>query len=50
MQFPTLTEVSQSREMIDAFGGYNHNRRIAGNAELSCAPDGNGPAGRDDYI
>lgn len=31
MQFPTLTEVSQSREMIDAFGGYNHNRRIAGN-------------------
>ena len=28
MQFPTLTEVSQSREMIDAFGGYNHNLKI----------------------
>lgn len=29
MQFPTLTEVSQSREMISVFGGYNHNRSIA---------------------
>lgn len=29
MQFPTLTEASQSREMISVFGGYNHNRRIA---------------------
>lgn len=28
MKFPTLTELNASREMIDVFGGYNHNLRI----------------------
>lgn len=32
MQFPTLTENGQSREMISVFGGYDHNRSIAGNS------------------
>lgn len=30
MNYTTLTEISQSREMISTFGGYNHNRSIAG--------------------
>ena len=29
MYNPTLTETSQSREMLSVFGGYNHNRRIS---------------------
>ena len=32
MQFPTLTEQGQSREMISTFAGYDHNRSIAANA------------------
>lgn len=28
MFYPTLTELSTSRDMIDVFGGYNHNLRI----------------------
>lgn len=28
MKYPTLQELSASRQMIDAFGGYNHNLRI----------------------
>lgn len=28
MEFPTLTELQTSREMIDTFRGYNHNLRI----------------------
>lgn len=28
MQLPTLTELSTSRSVVDAFGGYNHNLRI----------------------
>lgn len=28
MKYPTLTELGTSREMIDVFGGYNHNLRI----------------------
>lgn len=32
MQFPTLTEQGQSREMISAFAGYDHNASIAANA------------------
>ena len=28
MNFPTLNELPTSREMIDVFGGYNHNLRI----------------------
>ena len=28
MKFPSLTELNASREMIDVFGGYNHNLRI----------------------
>ena len=28
MKYPTLTELATSREMIDVFGGYNHNLRI----------------------
>jgi hypothetical protein len=28
MKYPTLTELTTSREMIDVFGGYNHNLRI----------------------
>ena len=28
MKYPTLTELNTSREMIDVFGGYNHNLRI----------------------
>ena len=28
MRYPELTELSVSREMIDVFGGYNHNLRI----------------------
>lgn len=32
MQFPTLTASGQSREMISVFGGYDHNRSIAGNS------------------
>lgn len=28
MNYPTLIETEQSRQMIDAFGGYNHNLRI----------------------
>ena len=30
MRYPTLNELSSSREMIDVFGGYNHNLRIGG--------------------
>lgn len=33
MRYPTLTELDTSREMVDAFGGYNHNLRI-GNGEF----------------
>lgn len=29
MKYSTLIETQQSRDMIDAFGGYNHNLRIA---------------------
>ena len=29
MKYPTLTELYTSRDMIDAFRGYNHNLRIA---------------------
>ena len=32
MQFLTLTEQGQSREMISTFAGYDHNRSIAANA------------------
>ena len=28
MKFPSLTELNTSREIIDTFGGYNHNLRI----------------------
>ena len=28
MKFPYLTEIQSSRQMIDVFGGYNHNLRI----------------------
>ena len=28
MKYPTLSELNTSREMIDVFGGYNHNLRI----------------------
>ena len=28
MKYPTLTELNTSRQMIDVFGGYNHNLRI----------------------
>ena len=28
MKYPTLAELNTSREMIDVFGGYNHNLRI----------------------
>ena len=28
MRYPTLTEMESSREMVDAFQGYNHNLRI----------------------
>ena len=28
MRYPTLTELNTSREMVDVFGGYNHNLRI----------------------
>ena len=28
MQYPTLTEQATTRQMIDVFGGYNHNLRI----------------------
>ena len=28
MKYPTLTELGTSRQMIDVFGGYNHNLRI----------------------
>ena len=28
MKYPTLTELNTSREMLDVFGGYNHNLRI----------------------
>ena len=31
MRCPTLTEISQSREMVSVFGGYNHNMRIGEN-------------------
>ena len=31
MRLPTLSELATSRDMIDAFGGYNHNLRIAEN-------------------
>lgn len=31
MIYSTLTEVNASRDMIDAFGGYNHNLRISEN-------------------
>ena len=30
MKYPTLYEMEASRQMIDAFGGYNHNLRIGG--------------------
>ena len=33
MKYPTLTEQSVYREMVDVFGGYNHNLRI-GNGEF----------------
>ena len=28
MKYPTLTELNTTREMVDVFGGYNHNLRI----------------------
>lgn len=28
MKYPTLTELNTSRDMVDVFGGYNHNLRI----------------------
>ena len=28
MKLPELIELSTSREMVDVFGGYNHNLRI----------------------
>ena len=28
MKYPTLTEIPSTRQMIDVFGGYNHNLRI----------------------
>ena len=31
MRLPTLSELATSRDMIDAFGGYNHNLRIGEN-------------------
>lgn len=33
MKLPTLTEIVTTRDMVDAFGGYNHNLRI-GNGEF----------------
>ena len=33
MKYPILSELTTSRQMIDAFGGYNHNLRI-GNGEF----------------
>ena len=32
MNFPTVEETATSREMISAFGGYDHNQRISGSA------------------
>ena len=29
MKYPTLTELPTSRQMVDVFGGYNHNLRIS---------------------
>ena len=29
MDYPTLTELNTSRQMVDVFRGYNHNLRIA---------------------
>ena len=42
MRCPTLTEISQSREMVSVFGGYNHNMRIGENEffymqNMSCS-------------
>lgn len=31
MQLPTLNELATSRDMVDVFGGYNHNLRIGSN-------------------
>ncbi len=31
MQLPTLNELAISRDMVDVFGGYNHNLRISSN-------------------
>lgn len=31
MKYPTLTELPTSRDMVDVFGGYNHNLRIGEN-------------------
>lgn len=28
MNYPTLTEIASTRQMVDVFGGYNHNLRI----------------------
>lgn len=28
MRYPTLTQLPTSRDMVDVFGGYNHNLRI----------------------